>query len=112
MITRCSLLVLVFGILARTVHSDAAANQEMSGTNSPVSFYRQVRPILQGKCPGCTQPAKAKADSVLTEYEKLFAAGESGKKPVFPGKPNESFLLAQIVSTNGAAEMPKGKPPL
>jgi len=79
---------------------------------TPVSFYKQIRPILQANCQGCHQPAKAKGNYVMTEFEKLLIAGESGDKPVVAGKPQESFLIKQITPTNGEADMPKGKPPL
>ena len=78
----------------------------------PVSFYTQIRPIFQANCQGCHQPAKAKGDYVMTEFDQLLKAGKSGDKPIVSGKPVESFLLQQITPTNGEAEMPKGKPPL
>jgi len=83
-----------------------------SDTGKPVSFYSQIRPILQANCQGCHQPAKAKGDYVMTEFAKLLAPGESGDRPIVAGKPDESFLLKQITPTNGEAEMPRGKPPL
>ena len=78
----------------------------------PISFYTQIRPIFQANCQGCHQPAKAKGDYVMTEFERLLKAGESGDKPIVAGKPGESLLLKQITPANGEAEMPKGKPPL
>src|SRR5438105_3463256 len=43
-----------------------------------VSFYRQVRPILQRNCTGCHQPAKAGGKLVLTSYATIKAGGEQG----------------------------------
>jgi len=45
--------------------------------DGPVSYYRQVRPILQAQCQGCHQPAKAKGGYVMTDFKKLLAWGES-----------------------------------
>src|SRR5688572_24620288 len=83
-----------------------------SQESKPVSFYKEIRPIFQANCQGCHQPAKAKGDYIMTEFEKLLTPGETGDKPVVAGKPEESFLIKQITPTNGEAEMPKGKPPL
>ncbi|HYE59404.1 MAG TPA: c-type cytochrome domain-containing protein, partial [Rhodothermales bacterium] len=79
---------------------------------APVSFDRQIRPILQAHCVGCHQPSKAKGAYVMTTREKLLAAGDSGKVNVVPAKPAESQLLALITAKDGKAEMPKGRKPL
>jgi mono/diheme cytochrome c family protein len=36
--------------------------------NTPVSFYKEIRPILQANCVGCHQPAKAKGDYIMTDF--------------------------------------------
>lgn len=79
-----------------------------------VSFYRDIRPILQAHCQGCHQPAKADSAGqyVMTSYDLLIKAGESETAPVVPGKPDDSYLLQLITPENGEAEMPKGKKPL
>ena len=89
-------------------HAGAAAPDP----NAPVSYWKSIRPIFQAQCQGCHQPAKAKGGYVMTEYEKLLAAGDSKEAPIVPGKPDGSLLVKQIVPKNGEAEMPKGKPPL
>jgi WD40 repeat protein/mono/diheme cytochrome c family protein len=77
-----------------------------------VSYYKQVRPVLQANCQGCHQPAKAGGRYVMTEFARLVAGGESKQAAVVPGKPEESFLVDQITPQDGKAEMPQGKPPL
>lgn len=62
----------------------------------PVSFYRQVRPLLQRHCSGCHQPAKAGGKLNLTSFESLVAGGENGPG-VVPGKPDESTLVEFII---------------
>ncbi len=80
----------------------------------PVSYYRQVRPILQAQCQGCHQPAKAKGGYVMTDFKKLLAGGENEGKAVIAGQPGKSALVKMITPEAGStdAEMPKGKPPL
>jgi WD40 repeat protein len=79
-----------------------------------VSYYRHVRPILQQHCQGCHQPAKAGGDYIMTSYADLLKPGEKGFKPVVAGKPDESFLVDQIVPREAAKPplMPKGANPL
>jgi hypothetical protein len=78
-----------------------------------VSYYKDVRPILQQHCNGCHQPAKPLGGYVTTAHADLLKAGERGKPGVLPGKPTESYLLEQIkVQGNGKAEMPKNRDPL
>ncbi len=90
----------------------AAAEPDQANGSAPVSFYKQIRPILQSNCQGCHQPAKPKGGYVLTDYDRMLIPGEGGEKPVVPGKPEASHLLQQITPVKGEAEMPKGKPPL
>jgi len=77
-----------------------------------VSFYKDVRPILQQNCQGCHQPAKAQGGYVMTEHAAMLKAGDSSKPGVVPGKPAESYLLHEIHVKDGKAEMPKNGAPL
>jgi len=79
----------------------------------PVSFYRDVRPLLQDRCQGCHQPAKALGGFVLTSYAALKKGGESEQPGFEPGKPDESELLTQILPRGDEPPaMPKGAPAL
>ena len=89
-----------------------AARFAAADDNRPISFYKEIRPILQAKCQGCHQPAKRGGEYLLTEFDRLLKGGESQQAAVVPGKPNESHLVQQITPKNGKADMPKGKDPL
>jgi WD40 repeat protein/mono/diheme cytochrome c family protein len=78
-----------------------------------VSYYKDVRPILQQHCNGCHQPAKPLGGYVTTSHADLLKVGERGKPGVVAGKPAESYLVDQIkAADNGKAEMPKNREPL
>ena len=77
-----------------------------------VSFDRQIRPILQARCQGCHQPAKAGGGYVMTAFDRLLAGGESDEAAVVPGQPDHGSLIDQVVAKDGRAAMPKGQPPL
>src|SRR3990172_3501933 len=60
-----------------------------------VSFYRQVRPILQRNCAGCHQPAKDSGKLLLTSYDGLKKGRENGPGFV-AGKPDESNMIEYV----------------
>ncbi len=112
-------LRLIFPAVALTlaVSSIAAAPKkvEVEDPSKPISYFKKIRPIFQANCQGCHQPAKAKGDYVMTDFEKLLRGGESAEKgelAVVPKEPEISLLVKQITPVNGEAEMPPKKKPL
>lgn len=77
-----------------------------------VSYHRDVRPILVQHCQGCHQPAKPLGGLVLTSFADLQKGGESESPGFVAGKPDESQLISQVTPKDGAAAMPKERPPL
>jgi WD40 repeat protein len=101
----------IHGLLALAAAVSAPSSLAAAAPDpaAAVSYFRDVRPILQARCQGCHQPAKAEGGYVMTEVPRLFSAGDSGTAGVVAGKPDESHLLAQITpDAAGGAEMPKG----
>lgn len=100
-------LLLLVGV---TVHADD--KKSPSPRTGPVSYYKQVRPILQQRCQGCHQPAKASGGYVMTSYEAMLKKGDSDKPGIVPGNVEKSFLVAQITAPKGKrpAMPPKGDP--
>jgi WD40 repeat protein/mono/diheme cytochrome c family protein len=77
----------------------------------PISFHRQLRPILQQKCAGCHQPAKKRAGLLLLSYDDAQKGGDNGPLWV-AGKPEQSLLVKSLKGTDGQKQMPEGDPPL
>jgi len=98
-----------FAIIGLAWPGARAADQKPVKQTGPVSYYRQVRPILQRSCSGCHQPAKRGGKLLLTSYEGLKAGGENGAAFV-PGKPEESLVVQYI--SGPKPEMPKNGEPL
>ncbi len=99
-------------LLAGTLRAEDKAADKDKKIPDQVSYFRDVRPIVQDQCQGCHQPAKKGGDYLTTTYTGLLKAGTTEKPGVIPDKPDESGLYNQIVTKDGKAEMPKGKPPL
>jgi mono/diheme cytochrome c family protein len=83
------------------------------GRSTPVSYYRDVRPILQENCQGCHQPAKREGGFLLTSMEGMKKGGDSGDPGLVPGDPEKSTLVSEIIAEAGQKPaMPKGRDPL
>ena len=83
------------------------------GAEKPVSYYDDIRPVLQANCQGCHQPAKDKGGYVMTDFASMLAGGESEKMAIMPKDLAKSHLVKLITpNAKNEAEMPKGKKPL
>jgi len=77
-----------------------------------ISYYRDIRPILQANCQGCHQPAKAKGGYIMTNFKGLLAGGDSEGQAIVPEHADKSSILKMVTPQNGEVRMPKGKNPL
>ncbi len=86
------------------------ANEDSASPESTetISFYRQVRPILQRHCSGCHQPAKKKGKLLLTTYAGLKAGGQSGEG--FEAGDPEFSLIFEYISGDEPLMPPDGDP--
>src|ERR1051326_669272 len=76
---------------------------------APVSYHRDLVPLLKRSCTGCHHPGKLKGELDLTTYAAFLKGGKHG--PAFAaGKPDDSRVLEEI----GGEEpnMPKEGDPL
>jgi len=91
-----------------------AVQAKPDGDAKPVSFHRQVQPLLTARCAGCHQPAKAGGKVVLVSHATLAAGGgDEGEPLVVAGKPDESPLLDAVLPRGEKApKMPKKGAPL
>lgn len=78
----------------------------------PVSFARQIRPLLAENCFGCHQGARQEGKYVMTNFDSLMTGGHSGVEAVVPGDPDESYLIELVTSHDGKAAMPPNASPL
>lgn len=110
------LAVALTGIAAIAVATSSNAQEAAKpapANPKPVSFWKEIRPILQAQCAGCHQPAKAGGKVVLTGHANLLEGDKHGDPIVAPGKPDESELLT-VLKPRGEKppKMPKGRTPL
>ena len=109
------LAAVLLGTIA--VASDGAKDKAKPGdppkAAKKVSFDKQIRPILQARCLGCHQPAKAGGAYVMTSFAGLLKGGESKDAAIMPGHADESHMLEVVTpGKDGKAEMPRDAAPL
>jgi WD40 repeat protein len=91
----------VIGLLAPSVCS--------AQLEAPVSFYRDVRPILNSNCNACHKPEKNKGDLDMTTFPALMKGGKHSHT-IEPGAPEKSKLVEMISGAD--PDMPKDGDPL
>ncbi len=76
----------------------------------PVSFSRQIKPLLSRQCAACHQPQSKQSDLVVTSYDDFRKGGRKGPAWV-AGKPGESVVI-QYITGKIEPRMPMGGKPL
>ena len=51
-----------------------------SAEDAPVSFYKDVRPVLVSNCNACHKPDKMKAELDMTTFAGLMKGGSTGTR--------------------------------
>src|SRR5437016_4869660 len=106
-----TLCLTAFGLL--TFVSAIAAEPAKSDVSKPVSFDRDIRPILSDNCFVCHGPDETDRQANLRLDLRAIAVkpAESGKAAIVPGKPDDSELIKRVISTDDSVRMPplKGK---
>jgi WD40 repeat protein len=86
------------------------ANLYAQQPSGEVSYFREIRPIIQRTCQGCHQPAMKSGGLDVTRYDGFAAGGNKG--PAFKaGAPQESVVIAYLKGDR-QPRMPFGSPAL
>jgi WD40 repeat protein len=78
--------------------------------DSPASYFRDVRPILQRQCQGCHQPNLKSGGLDLTTFEGLAKGG--GRGAAFRVNLSAESLILKYVKGEAQPRMPLGAPAL
>jgi hypothetical protein len=78
----------------------------------PVSFSKQIAPILVAKCQACHGATKAESGYLVTNFNQVIKPGDSETPVVTAGKADESELVARVASDDADLRMPLEADPL
>jgi WD40 repeat protein/mono/diheme cytochrome c family protein len=108
---RLALTGIFLALVNWTVGQDIAKKKDL--LPETISYYKDVRPIIQQHCQGCHQPAMAKGGYVMTAYADLFKKTDNDIAGIVAGNLKESEVYQQIIPQKGdKPAMPRGKEPL
>jgi WD40 repeat protein/mono/diheme cytochrome c family protein len=91
----CALLGLALMVLLFIAPTSASAQQP----KGPVSFIKDVAPILQKNCLACHDAKKKKGKLEMTTWE-TFRKGGAHEDPITAGKSKESLIITVLSSTD------------
>jgi Tol biopolymer transport system component len=90
----------------------AASKPDVAPGSKPVSFIRDVAPILIENCIACHNPRKSESKYVMTTFAQLAKGGQQGEGiTLTPGKPEESYLV-ELIRPGAQPRMPFKQDPL
>ncbi len=75
----------------------------LAGLAAEVSYYRDIRPVIQRQCQGCHQPGIKSSNLDLTSYEGMRAGGKRGPA---------AATLIKYLTGESKPQMPLGQPAL
>lgn len=78
----------------------------------PVSFVRDIAPILVQKCIQCHGEERPKGGYRLDQFKLLMQPGDSEMQPITPGSPDRSELYLRLTTSNEDDRMPQKDDPL
>lgn len=96
----------IVGFVTLTSQLDSCFATE-SPSVIPVSYQKDVFPILRANCLGCHQESRKQGGYLMTDFGQMMAGGETESAAVVPGKADESYLVKLITPVDGKSEMPK-----
>jgi WD40 repeat protein len=86
--------------------------QARENAPQPVSFSREIAPILLAKCVACHGPEKSKSKFRLDTFDYLMKPGSSEEPVLVAGQPEKSHLFALVTTAEADDRMPQKDDPL
>ena len=103
--------VSLFAAISAVMLSPARADVNPVATDSVVTYWQHVEPIVKARCRGCHTGEKPKGRLRLDDLESLLAGGKRGES-VVAGKPEASLFYLVISGGKKPAMPPKKEEPL
>jgi hypothetical protein len=103
---------LALALMATARGDDAQKSPDAGAAEAPVSFLKDVAPILVQNCIACHNPKKSESKYVMTTFAQLAKGGQQGEGLTLePGDPDASMLV-ELIRPGGEPRMPYKLDPL
>ncbi len=120
MFTRIPLwFAVLFSFLATgaAAHSQEAKKAEpakpvAASVKNPVSFMKDVAPLLVQNCIACHNPRKSESKYVMTTFDQLAKGGQQGEDVTLIAGDSEGSYLVELLQHNAKPRMPWKQEPL
>ena len=96
-----------FSTLAMSALLIASALTDDTANPLPVSFRKEIAPLLQRRCAACHSEDSAKGGYRLDSHKLLFKTGESDLPPVVAGHAEKSELYQLLIEPDPNDRMPQ-----
>src|SRR5262245_50608373 len=97
--------LVALAVLVLPLAGSAESKSSQGNAAAKISYYREIRPILQANCQGCHQPAKSKGGYVMTEFKRLLAGGDNEGAAIVSKHPEQSSILKMVTPKDGEVRM-------
>lgn len=94
-------------LIVSLVLGGCSAERRQQAAQGKIDFNRQIRPIFTQNCTGCHGGVKSASGVSFVYREGALRTGDSKKRTIVPGHPEQSEIIARITSTDPAYRMPK-----
>ncbi len=94
---------------AFTIWFGFAGLTAVQAAEPPLSFNKDIRPILAENCLSCHGPGKKNGDLRLDQADAAKKGGKSGIAAVVAGHPEQSELIRRILTDDASEVMPPPK---
>jgi WD40 repeat protein len=79
---------------------------------APVSFQKEIAPLLQRRCASCHDAESNKGKYRLDTFARMMKPGDSDQAPIVAAKPADSQLISLLHEANAEDRMPQKADPL
>ncbi|MEA3211794.1 MAG: hypothetical protein QOE70_4851 [Chthoniobacter sp.] len=83
-----------------------------AAAGEPVSFRKEIAPLLHRRCASCHSEDNAKGGYRLDSFTHLLQKGDSDLAPIAPGKAGDSELYRLLLESSPEDRMPQKADPL
>jgi WD40 repeat protein/mono/diheme cytochrome c family protein len=85
----------------------AAFGEDGASAEAPVSFRKDIAPLLQRRCAACHGEDSAKGGYRLDTFKRISKAGDSDLSPLMAGKTKDSELYQRLIEKDANDRMPQ-----